>query len=52
VRISTGLFLITKISVACSATWQFFGRKLEAKVLGGEHPEKYNQHRPHFSAGG
>ena len=28
---------------------EVFGSKLEAKVLGGEHREKYNLHRPHSS---
>lgn len=30
---------------------EVFGSKLEAKVLGGEHREKYNHHRPHSSLG-
>lgn len=30
---------------------ELFGSKLEAKVLGKEHREKYNHHRPHSSLG-
>ena len=30
---------------------EVFGSKLEAKVLGREHREKYNHHRPHSSLG-
>lgn len=30
---------------------EIFGSKLEAKVLGKEHREKYNHHRPHSSLG-
>lgn len=30
---------------------EVFGSKLEAKVLGHEHREKYNHHRPHSSLG-
>jgi transposase InsO family protein len=30
---------------------ELFGSKLEAKVLGREHRDKYNHHRPHSSLG-